>query len=106
MLSGCSALTSLATSYVAGSSEPLVGVDTEVVDGDKTQGIDSSTSTKIESNEGVINSETSSQKTDIQGAETVNIDEGVPFWQATIAGIVLFLLGLFSPQLTINRKKL
>lgn len=104
---GCSSLVGFATkTLTGGSTEPLVGVETEVVAGDKQQGVDNSTATKIDSNEGVINSETVGEATEISGAETVNIDEGIPYWQATLGAVIFFLLGLFSPQLTISRKRL
>lgn len=90
-LSGCAKLAGLAADYAIsqGAAEPLVSIDTEVVTGDKNQ-------TAVETN-----------KTTNASGEVVNIvDEGVPFWQATTAGLLLFFIGVFLPQLTIIRKKL
>lgn len=110
-LAGCSALAPLAMSAIGGSvekKEPLVGIDTEIVAGDKQQGIDSGTDTKLDDvvvkDNAQINTKTVGKSTDIKQADSVTLNEGVPFWQAAILGIVCIMLGLFMPQLVIKRK--
>ena len=85
-LSGCSALGGLATSAVTGAvtkSEPLVGVDTEVVAGDKQQGVDNGTDTKLDDvvvkDNAQVNTNTVGKNTDIKSADNVTLNEGVPF---------------------------
>ena len=86
-LSGCSTLTGIATSALTGAgNDPLLEVSTEVTAGDKNQAI-----------------EVGANEKDITG-ETVNIDEGVAFWQAALSSVVFFFTGLFSPQLVVRRK--
>ncbi|MCK5644873.1 MAG: hypothetical protein KAJ19_29000, partial [Gammaproteobacteria bacterium] len=64
-----------------------LSIDTELIVGDKQQ-------TGIENN----------SSTDISGADTVNIKEGVTFWQAGLLAIVMLFLGLFMPQLAVRKK--
>lgn len=111
-LSGCSLLTDMVMSSVA-KKEPLVGVDTEIVAGDKQQGVDTSTSTKmddVELNDNAQQNNTSiGKKTAVSGnTEHLTLNEGVEFWQVGVAGMALLivgmLLGLFLPQVHIKRK--
>lgn len=106
--SGCSALMGLATQAV-GKGEPLVGVDTEVVAGDKQTGLKAGSETKLEDvtvkDNAVVTTNTTGKVTDIAGADKVTLNEGVPFWQAALAALVGIVLGLFAPQFTINRKR-
>lgn len=113
-MSGCSALTGLATSAVTGAvtkQEPLLGIDTEVVAGDKVQGVELVDGPVVKwdevdiSDNAQLHTTSTGKNTEIDNAQVVNLEEGVPFWQAGVAGVILFLLGIFMPQLTINRKK-
>ena len=113
-MSGCSTLAGLATNAVTGAvakDEPLLGIDTEITAGDKTEGVQivDAPVTKwdevdLEDNAQLHNTSTGTLN-DIREVETVTLNEGVKFWQAALAGVVLFLFGVFMPQLTVNRKK-
>jgi len=112
LMSGCSALSGLAAQAVTGAitkSEPLVGVDTEIIAGDKQQGVDSGTDTKLDDvvvqDNAQIHTNTVGKATDINRADNVILNEGVPFWQAALAVLVAIMLGLLSPQFTVNRKR-
>lgn len=116
ILSGCSALAPLATSAITGSvaknitpsANPLVGIDTEIVAGDKTQGVDTGTDTKLDdvtlSDNAQVHTNTVGKNTDIASADNVTLNEGVPFWQAGVLALLCIMLGLFMPQLVIRRK--
>lgn len=110
-VSGCSALAGLATNAVTGAvkqDKPLVGVDTEVVAGDKKQGVDASTGTKLDDvvvkDNASITSKTTGKQNEIHRAENVTLNEGIPYWQTAIVGLVMLLVGLFAPQLVIRKK--
>jgi hypothetical protein len=107
-MSGCSALTGFATQAL-GKGEPLVGVDTEVVAGDKQTGLKAGSETKLEDvtvkDNAVVTTNTTGKVTDIAGAEAVTLNEGVEFWQAGLAAVLTLMIGLFAPQFTINRKR-
>ena len=115
-LTSCSALTDLAVGAVTNQvadNKPLVGVDTEIVAGDKQQGVLSGTDTKLDDVELGDNSQivthTTGRRTDVSGtAEQVTLNEGVPYWQAILAVLVtLFitlLIGMFMPQFQLRRK--
>lgn len=111
-MSGCSMLAGLATDAVTNQvakDEPLLGIDTEVVAGDKQTGLKTGSETKLEDvtvkDNAAVTTNTTGKVTDIAGAEKVTLNEGVPFWQAGIAGLLCLVLGLFAPQFTINRKR-
>lgn len=112
---GCSAMTGLATNAVLGAvteDKPLVGVDTEIVAGDKEQsaklGNEAATrldDVTVKDNASITNT-TAARKIDINGdAGTIKLSEGVPFWQAALAVLLVIFVMLFTPQLTLGRKK-
>ncbi|AAM28393.1 hypothetical protein ABMA70_15885 [Halobacteriovorax sp. XZX-3] len=107
--SGCSALTGLATDAAIGAvakDDPLLGIDTEIVAGDK-QGIKSGPDTKLDDVEvnGNLTTSTIGRKTDVSGTtDTLTINEGVPFWWVLVGMSVMLLLGLFIPQFKLTRK--
>lgn len=115
LLTGCSTLGSLATSTVAGAlvdDKPLVGVDTEIVAGDKEQAVKlgSESSVKMEDVEvkdnAQVHNTTAGKKTDVNAtADTINMSGGVEFWDAIIAAVGGIFLGLFLPQLKVIRKR-
>ena len=109
MCAGCSALTGLATDAALGAvaqDKPLVGVDTEIVAGDK-QGIKSGPDTKLDDVEvnGDLTTTTTGRRFDVTGNnDVVNLNEGVPPW-VTVIGILLGVaVGLFLPQYKLGRK--
>lgn len=112
---GCSMLAPLAMDAITGSvtgsddkKEPLVGIDTEIVAGDKTQGVDSGTDTKLDDvvvqDNAQIHTNTVGKATDISQADNVTLNEGVPYWQTGVFALITLLLGVFMPQLVIRRK--
>lgn len=111
LLSGCTTLGGLATDAAlnaVGAGEGL-SIDTEIVAGDKEQSLGKAgTDTKLEDvvvkDNASITSTTTGESTDIAGAETVNLNRGVEFWQAGLLGIVMLLLGLFLPQFQVKKK--
>lgn len=111
LVSGCSMLTGLATQAVTGAvnkKEPLIGVDTEVVAGDKKQGVDSSTGTKLDDvvvrDNASVSTSTTGKQNEIHKADSVILNEGIPYWQTAIVGVVMLLVGLFAPQYVIRKK--
>lgn len=123
-LSGCSAVGSWVAGEAAGAAADAVtgnedksgiSVDTEVVAGDKEQKVQAGTSNdsqvKLDDVEvqGTLN--TSSKTTgkennvDASSASSVELNEGVAFWQAGLFGIVLLLAGLSAPQFKVIRKE-
>jgi len=111
ILTGCSALAPLATSAITGSvakKEPLVGIDTEVVAGDKTQGVDTGTDTKLDdvtlSGNAQVHTNTTGKAINATGTDHLVLNEGVPFWQAGALALLCIMVGLFMPQLVIRRK--
>lgn len=109
-LTGCSMLAPLAMDALTGADkkEPLVGIDTEIVAGDKTQGVDNGTDTKLDDvvvqDNAQIHTNTVGKATDINQADSVTLNEGVPYWQSGVFALVALLLGVFMPQLVIRRK--
>jgi len=104
-LGGCSMLAGLATDAVTGQvakGDPLLGVDTEIVAGDKQQGIDTGMDVKFDDidleDNASITTNTTGRNTDIQSAERVTLNEGVEYWQAGVGALIMLLLGLFLPQ--------
>ena len=112
-LTSCSALTDLAVGAVTNQvaqDKPLVGIDTEIVAGDKQQGVLSGTDTKLDDVElgdnSAIITHTTGRRTDISGtAKEVTVNEGVPYWQAILAVILVVLVMLFTPQFQFRRKQ-
>jgi len=111
ILPGCSALAPLVTSAVTGSvakKEPLVGIDTEIVAGDKTQGVDTGTDTKLDdvtlSDNAQVHTNTTGKAINATGTDHLVLNEGVPFWQVAISSLGGILIGVFMPQLVIRRK--
>lgn len=111
ILTGCSTLTGVATDAALGAvglgDDKGLSVDTEIVAGDKS-GIKTGVDTKLEDVEvndnGQIHNTTTGELTDITGAESVTLNEGVPFWQAGVGILLGIFLGLFMPQFAIRRK--
>lgn len=111
-LNGCSAVTSAVTDRLAGGDKPAVGIDTEIVAGDKEQSVKAGEETETRWEEvevkdnARVTTNTSGKKTDINGStEQINLNEGVPFWQAMVAALVGILAGLFLPQFSVYRKR-
>ncbi|AFE86204.1 putative holin protein [Salinivibrio phage CW02] len=111
-LSGCSAVTSAVTDRLAGGDKPAVGIDTEIVAGDKEQSVKAGeeTGTRLEDVEvrdnARVTTNTSGKKTDINGdTSQINLNEGVPFWQVMAAVALSLFAGLFLPQLGLYRKR-
>lgn len=112
---GCSTLTGLATGALTSSvtdKEPLVGIDTEVVAGDKQQGVKSGTEAKLEDvqlkDNATLNNSTVGKSTSIDNPTgDINLNEGIPFWQAGVGILLAIMVGLFLPQLRmkIERKR-
>lgn len=109
MCTGCSALTGLATDAAIGAvakDEPLLGIDTEIVAGDK-QGIKSGPDTKLDDVEvnGNLTTSTIGRKTDVSGkTDNLTINEGVPFWWVLVGMFIMLCAGLFLPQFKMTRK--
>lgn len=109
MCSSCSMLTDLATGAVTSAvtkEEPLVGIDTEVVAGDK-QGIKTGPDTKLDDVQvsGNLTTSTTGRNTEFAGdAGVVNLNEGVPFWMAVVAVLLALAAGLLLPQYRINKR--
>lgn len=120
-LPGCSILAGLATDAVTNQvakDEPLLGIDTEIVAGDKEQSAkvgNTDTTTRVEEVElednaqfhNTTNTTGTKRETQVQSdkVEQINLNEGIPFWQAIIAAVGLLLVGLFTPQFIITRKR-
>ena len=106
---GCSALTGLATDAAIGAvakDDPLLGIDTEIVAGDK-QGIKSGPDTKLDDVEvnGNLTTTTIGRKTDVSGStDKLTINEGVPFWWVLVGMFIMLCAGLFLPQFRVTRK--
>lgn len=110
MCTGCSALAPLATEAVVGAvteDKPLVGIDTEIVAGDK-QGIKSGPDTKIDDTEvhGNLTTTTTGKQTEVTGNnDVVNLNEGVPYEAAFFAALLALVVGLYLPQYRFQRKQ-
>lgn len=109
MCTGCSMLAGLAMDAATNATakgDPLVGVETEIVAGDK-QGVKTGPDTKIDDTEihGDLSTSTIGKQTEVTGSNgVVNLNEGVSPWLA-LMGILLGVgLGLFLPQYKLNRK--
>jgi hypothetical protein len=85
----------------------LVGVDTEIVAGDKTGALLGPRSSFEEidlKDNASVQSHTTGKATKFEGpVDKVELEEGVPFWQAGIAVLLGVVLGLFLPQFKIRR---
>jgi len=115
-LTGCSALTSAVAPAVLGGlakGDPMVGVDTEIVAGDKDQSvvlgetIDAAQKfdeIELEDNSQLTISSTTEQGKRAITAETLEYEEGLPYWQAALGSITFLLLGMFMPQFIIRKK--
>lgn len=119
VLSGCSTVGSWVAGEtvdaVTGKDDSGISVDTEVVAGDKEQKVQAGTSNDSQVKlddvevEGTLN--TSSKTTgkennvDASNASSVELNDGVEFWQAGVFGILLLLAGLFAPQFKVIRKE-
>ena len=111
-VTGCSMLAGLATDAVTSQvakGDPLLGVDTEIVAGDKQQGVDTGMDVKFDDVElednASITTNTTGRNTDIQSAREVTLNEGVEYWQAGVGAVIMLILGLFLPQyFSVNRK--
>lgn len=116
-LNGCSSIAGVASDAALGamgigSQESGLRVDTEIVAGDKAQTIqygDTSGAQKfddVEVSGGTMIVDTTNRKTDRDiRADRVMYQEGIPYWQASIGGIALLLLGMFMPQFIVIRRK-
>lgn len=110
MCTGCSALAPLATEAVVGAvteDKPLVGIDTEIVAGDK-QGIKSGPDTKLDDVEvnGNLTTTTTGRQTEVTGNnDVVNLNEGVPYGLAFLGVLVALVVGLYLPQYRFQRKQ-
>lgn len=113
-LTGCSALTSAVTPAVLGGlskGEPMLGVDTEIIVGDKQQSVKLGDTMDAPqkfdevdvSDNGtlVISQETEKGNRDIK---TDQYTEGIPFWQAGLGGTLFLFIGLFMPQFVVRKK--
>lgn len=111
-LSGCTALTGAVTGGVLDSitgQDTGLSVDTEIVAGDKAQSVgNSGADTKLEDvtvrDNAQINNVTTGENMDISGAESVTLNNGVPFWQAGLGILLGICIGMFLPQVAIRRK--
>ena len=109
-LTACSALTGIATDVALGAvteDKPLVGVDTEIVAGDK-QGIKTGPDTKLDDVEvgRDLTTHTTGKATEVTSESgVVNLNEGVPYEVAFIAALLALVVGLYLPQYRFQRKQ-
>lgn len=108
LLTGCSAIGPAVLGKVIGGSDPMLGIDTEVVAGDKVQSVQVDTIQATQSFDEVevkgdlqVTSATQKGNRDIV---TDNYTEGIPYWQVALGGITLLLVGMFMPQFAVRRK--
>ena len=114
-LSGCAGLTG--TVLDAGLGAVGLGdkgsglhVDTELVNGDKSQAIQVGETLQAGQKFDEVdltNSQMSVTSNTEQGKRDITTDhytEGIPYWQAGLGGILFLLVGVFLPQLVIKRK--
>lgn len=107
-MTGCSAIGPAVLGKVMGSSDPMLGIDTEVVAGDKVQAVQVDTVQAPQKFDDVevqgdlqVTQETQKGNRDIV---TDKYTEGIPYWQASLGGILLLLVGMFLPQLAVRKK--
>lgn len=91
-----------------GSSDPMLGINTEVVTGDKVQAVQIDTVQAPQKfNDVEVKGDlrvTSETQKGNRAIVTDRYTEGIPYWQASLGGILLLLVGMFMPQLALKKK--
>ncbi len=110
-ISGCSTIgPAVLGKVMGGGSDPMLGVDTEIVAGDKTQAIQMDTVQapqkfdEVELSDNANMTITSKTQKGNRDIKTDNYTEGIPYWQAGLGGILFLIIGIFMPQLIVKRR--